>query len=164
MEILFRLRCSNIILENGDVQGVAISNGKADQEIYAKHTVVATGRRGAQFGWRSSAPGTTSPTLPARWISAMRVEVRNEIMEMVNRVLYEVKLVGYPRPFKEQGAHLLPESRRLCFPGELRRQSGGGERHSYKNLKTDNTNLAFSAPQFQRSFPTSPCYARRWAG
>lgn len=32
----------------------------------------------------------------------MRVEVRNEIMEHVNNVLYESKLVGYPKPFKNK--------------------------------------------------------------
>ena len=30
------------------------------------------------------------------------VEVRNEVMETVNRVLYESKLVGYPKPFKNK--------------------------------------------------------------
>jgi uncharacterized FAD-dependent dehydrogenase len=29
----------------------------------------------------------------------VRVEVRNEVMEKVNRALYESKLIGYPKPF-----------------------------------------------------------------
>ena len=32
----------------------------------------------------------------------VRVEVRNEVMEEVNSVLYESKLVGYPQPFKNK--------------------------------------------------------------
>ena len=32
----------------------------------------------------------------------VRVEVRNEIMEEVNNVLYESKLIGYPKPFKNK--------------------------------------------------------------
>ena len=32
----------------------------------------------------------------------VRVEVRNEIMESVNNVLYESKLIGYPAPFKDK--------------------------------------------------------------
>ena len=32
----------------------------------------------------------------------VRVEVRNEIMETVNEVLYESKLIGYPAPFKNK--------------------------------------------------------------
>ena len=65
----FGYECSNLILENEVCKGVAISDGKTDLEIYAKHTVVATGRR-APTGWRSSAPSTTSPTPPALWTSA----------------------------------------------------------------------------------------------
>ena len=32
----------------------------------------------------------------------VRVEVRNEVMETVNNVLYESKLIGYPKPFKNK--------------------------------------------------------------
>ena len=32
----------------------------------------------------------------------VRVEVRNEVMEDVNNVLYESKLIGYPNPFKDK--------------------------------------------------------------
>ena len=32
----------------------------------------------------------------------MRVEVRSEVMETVNRALYESKLVGYPEPFRNK--------------------------------------------------------------
>lgn len=32
----------------------------------------------------------------------VRVEVRNEVMETVNNVLYESKLIGYPQPFKNK--------------------------------------------------------------
>ena len=32
----------------------------------------------------------------------VRVEVRNEVMERVNDVLYESKLIGYPNPFRNK--------------------------------------------------------------
>lgn len=47
VEILFGYECSNLILENDVCRGVTISNGQKTLEIYAGHTVVATGRRGA---------------------------------------------------------------------------------------------------------------------
>ena len=68
VEMYFGYECSNLILENDVCKGVSVSNGKVDMEIYAKHTVVATGRRGAT-GWKSSARSTTSLTPPALWIS-----------------------------------------------------------------------------------------------
>ena len=45
----FGYECSNLILENDVCKGVSVSNGMVDMEIYAKHTVVATGRRGADW-------------------------------------------------------------------------------------------------------------------
>lgn len=32
----------------------------------------------------------------------VRVEIRNEVMEKINEVLYESKLIGYPLPFKNR--------------------------------------------------------------
>ena len=101
VEMYFGYECQNLILEGDVCKGVSISNGKVDLEIYAKHTVVATGRRGADWLEKlcaehniAHAPGTVD--------IGVRVEVRNEVMETVNRVLYESKLVGYPRPFKNK--------------------------------------------------------------
>lgn len=72
----------------------------------------------------------------------VRVEVRNEIMEAVNDVLYESKLIGYPEPFCDK-------VRTFCQnPGGFVSQENydGGlaviNGHSYKDLKSDNTNLA----------------------
>ena len=66
------------------------------EEIRAEHTVVATGRRGADWLEQlctdhgiAHQPGTVD--------IGVRVEVRNEVIEKVNKVLYESKLVGYPK-------------------------------------------------------------------
>ena len=93
VEIFFGCECQNLILEDDICKGIIVSGRHADREIYAKHTVVATGRRGADWLEKlcaehniAHAPGTVD--------IGVRVEVRNEVMEMVNRVLYESKLVG----------------------------------------------------------------------
>ena len=72
----------------------------------------------------------------------VRVEVRNEIMEDVNNVLYESKLIGYPQPFKNKvrtfcqnpGGFVSQEN----YDNDLAVVNG----HSYKELKSNNTNLA----------------------
>ena len=127
VEMYFGYECSNLILEDDICKGVAISDGKTDLEIYAKHTVVATGRRGADWLEKplrehniAHAPGTVD--------IGVRVEVRNEVMEMVNRVLYESKLVGYPKPFKNKVRTFCQNPGGFRQPGELRQQPGGGER------------------------------------
>ncbi len=82
----------------------------------------------------------------------VRVEVRNEIMEKVNEVLYESKLIGHVAPFKDKvrtfcqnpGGFVSQEN----YDNDLAVVNG----HSYKEKKSNNTNLAilsshnFSAP------------------
>ena len=101
VEMLFGWECTDLILEGEECKGVYITNGKESSAVQAKHTVVATGRRGADWLEKLCAdhgiahqPGTVD--------IGVRVEVRNEIMERVNEVLYESKLIGYPKPFKNK--------------------------------------------------------------
>ena len=161
VEMLFGYECSNLILENEVCRGVSVSNGKKDLEIYAKHTVVATGRRGADWLEKlcaehniAHAPGTVD--------IGVRVEVRNEIMETVNRVLYEAKLVGYPKPFKNKvrtfcqnpGGFVSQEN----YDNDLAVVNG----HSYKDLKTENTNLAIlCSHNFSVPFNQPIAYAQK---
>ena len=141
VEIYFEWECENLILDNGICKGVFVSSKNKSMEIYAEHTVVATGRRGADWLEKlcaehniAHAPGTVD--------IGVRVEVRNEVMETVNRVLYESKLVGYPKPFKNK-------VRTFCQnPGGFVSQENYDNNlavvngHSYKERKSDNTNLS----------------------
>jgi N-acetylmuramoyl-L-alanine amidase len=70
-------------------------------EIYADKTIVATGRRGAEWLEKICSEHDIAH-LPGTVDIGVRVEVRNEVMEEVNEVLYESKLIGYPRPFKNK--------------------------------------------------------------
>ena len=161
VEMLFGYECGNIILEDSICRGVTVSNGKKDLEIYADHTIVATGRRGADWLEKlcaehniAHAPGTVD--------IGVRVEVRSEIMETVNRVLYESKLVGYPKPFKNKvrtfcqnpGGFVSQEN----YDNDLAVVNG----HSYKDLKTDNTNLAIlCSHNFSVPFNQPIAYAQK---
>lgn len=141
VEILFGYSCEDIIVNDGVCTGVVISDGKSTQEIKAQDIVVAAGRRGADWLEKlclkhkiSHAPGTVD--------IGVRVEVRNEVMEKVNNVLYESKLIGYPKPFKNK-------VRTFCQnPGGFVSQENYDNGlavvngHSYKELKSNNTNLA----------------------
>ncbi len=141
VEILFGYSCENIIIEDDVCKGVYITNGSSNLEVFADNIVVATGRRGAEWLEKlcekhgvAHAPGTVD--------IGVRVEVRNEVMESVNNVLYESKLIGYPKPFKDKvrtfcqnpGGFVSQEN----YDDDLAVVNG----HSYKDLKSDNTNLA----------------------
>ncbi|MBQ1243497.1 MAG: FAD-dependent oxidoreductase [Clostridia bacterium] len=163
VEILFGYECNNIILENGECKGVILNEAKTGEEkiIYADHTVVATGRRGAEWLEKICAehdiahqPGTVD--------IGVRVEVRNEIMEKVNEVLYESKLIGYPPPFKNK-------VRTFCQnPGGFVSQENYDNNlavvngHSYKELKSNNTNLSIlCSHNFSHPFNQPIAYAQK---
>ena len=141
VEIMFGYECVDLILENSTCLGATLTSGKETVEIRAESTVVATGRRGADWLEKlcaehgiAHAPGTVD--------IGVRVEVRNEIIEKVNEVLYESKLVGYPLPYKNKvrtfcqnpGGFVAQEN----YDNDLAVVNG----HSYKELKSQNTNLA----------------------
>ena len=141
VEIMFGYECVDLILENSTCLGATLTSGKETVEIRAESTVVATGRPGADWLEKlcaehgiAHAPGTVD--------IGVRVEVRNEIIEKVNEVLYESKLVGYPLPYKNKvrtfcqnpGGFVAQEN----YDNDLAVVNG----HSYKELKSQNTNLA----------------------
>lgn len=141
VEIIFGYECVDLILDGAVCLGATLTNGKETREIRAESTVVATGRRGADWLEKlcaehgiAHAPGTVD--------IGVRVEVRNEIIEKVNEVLYESKLVGYPLPYKNKvrtfcqnpGGFVAQEN----YDNDLAVVNG----HSYKELKSQNTNLA----------------------
>jgi uncharacterized FAD-dependent dehydrogenase len=161
VELLFGFECTSLLLEGKACRGVSVTNGSVSYEIHAKHTVVATGRRGAdwleglcaEYGIAHE-PGTVD--------IGVRVEVRNEVMEQVNEVLYESKLIGYPRPFKNKvrtfcqnpGGFVSQEN----YDNDLAVVNG----HSYKELKSENTNLAIlCSHNFNVPFNQPIAYAQK---
>ena len=161
VELLFGYECTDLILEGDVCRGVRVTNRREDLEILAGRTVIATGRRGAD--WLESLcaeyniahqPGTVD--------IGVRVEVRSEVMETVNRVLYESKLVGYPKPYKNKvrtfcqnpGGFVSQEN----YDNDLAVVNG----HSYKELKSDNTNLAIlCSHNFSYPFNQPIAYAQK---
>lgn len=142
VDVFFRTECEDIIVEDGVCRGAVIrdKNG-SEQTVFADNVVIATGRKGADWLEKicvehniEHSPGTVD--------IGVRVEVRNEIMEEVNDVLYESKLIGYPAPFRNKvrtfcqnpGGFVAQEN----YDNGLAVVNG----HSFKGLKSDNTNLA----------------------
>ena len=161
VELIFGRECLDLILRDGECLGAVISDGKAEETVEAGRTIVATGRRGAD--WLESLcaehgiahqPGTVD--------IGVRVEVRNEIMETVNQVLYESKLIGYPPPFKNK-------VRTFCQnPGGFVSQENYDNGlavvngHSFKEKKSENTNLAIlCSSNFSVPFNQPISYAQK---
>lgn len=164
VEILFGYVCTDLIVEDEICKGAVIESSlKHDDEqiIYAEHVIVATGRKGADWLEKlceqhdiAHQPGTVD--------IGVRVEVRNEIMEDVNKVLYESKLIGYPLPFQNKvrtfcqnpGGFVSQEN----YDNDLAVVNG----HSYKDLKSNNTNLAIlCSHNFTYPFNQPIAYAQK---
>ena len=99
VEIYFDYECTGLIIEDGVCKGVNIvrSDGKSSLDVFAEETVVATGRRGADW-LEKLCEKYGVEHVPSTVDIGVRVEVRNEVMETVNKVLYESKLIGIPSP------------------------------------------------------------------
>ena len=161
VELRFSTTCTQVLVEGNTCVGVALEGPHGAGELRARHTVVATGRRGADWFERmcrehgiAHGPGPVD--------IGVRVEVRNEIMETVNNVLYEGKLIGYPKPFKNK-------VRTFCQnPGGFVSQENYDEGlavvngHSYKERQSPNTNLAIlCSHNFSEPFDQPIAYAQK---
>ncbi|MEE0946531.1 MAG: FAD-binding protein [Acutalibacteraceae bacterium] len=163
VEIKFGYECSKLLLDGDTCIGAVISSAKGDEEfeICAKKVIVATGRRGAEWLEKQCAENNIAHE-PGTVDIGVRVEVRNEVMEQVNKVLYESKLIGYPGPFKNKvrtfcqnpGGFVSQEN----YDNDLAVVNG----HSYKELKSNNTNLAILVSHnFKIPFNQPIAYAQK---
>ena len=161
IEILFDTECIDFIMKDERCLGAYLRNKDKEFECEAKETIAATGRRGADWLEKLCAthgiahkPGTVD--------IGVRVELRNEVMEVVNKVLYESKLIGYPLPFKNKvrtfcqnpGGFVAQEN----YDNNLAVVNG----HSFKDRKSDNTNVAIlCSHHFTEPFNQPIAYAQK---
>lgn len=166
VEIIFKTECVDLIVEDGRAKGaVFLPCGKPESEKFsvpADNVVIATGRKGADW-LEDMCKKHNIEHLPGTVDIGVRVEVRNEVMEDVNEALYESKLIGYPEPFTNK-------VRTFCQnPGGFVSQENYDNNslavvngHSYKNTKSDNTNLAIlCSHNFRPPFDEPIPYAKK---
>jgi uncharacterized FAD-dependent dehydrogenase len=143
VEIRFGYECSDIILKGKACQGVVVHKlgSTTEEEILGQDVVIAAGRRGCDWLNKICAKNDIAHG-PGPVDIGVRVEVRNEVMEELNKALYEAKLIGYPGPFKDKvrtfcqnpGGFVTQEN----YDGNLAVVNG----HSYKNTHSENTNVS----------------------
>ncbi|MDE6566060.1 MAG: FAD-binding protein [Clostridia bacterium] len=161
VEIKFNVNVLDIIMQGDECLGVIAEENKNKVEYRSKKTIIATGRRGAD--WLEKICEEHNILHEAGVVDiGVRVEVRNEIMEEVNNVLYESKLIGYPKPFKNKvrtfcqnpGGFVSQEN----YDNDLAVVNG----HSYKEKKSNNTNLSIlCSAKFTEPFNQPIAYAQK---
>ncbi len=141
VDILFHAAALDLLVEDGVCFGAVIQQNNEQHQIRAGRTVVAPGRVGAN--WLDEQCRKHGVKREAGNVDiGVRVEVRNEIMDEINELLYESKLIGYPLPFKNKvrtfcqnpGGYVVQEN----YEDGLALVNG----HAYKAHKSDNTNIA----------------------
>ena len=161
VEIRFGCECTELLLDGERCLGVRVLENGTESELLAAHTVVATGRRGADWLEKLCAehgvahePGTVD--------IGVRVEVRNEVMETVNAVLYESKLIGYPAPFKNKVRTFCQNPAGFVAQENYDNDLAVVNGHSFKDTKSDNTNLAIlCSHNFNHPFNQPIAYAQK---
>jgi uncharacterized FAD-dependent dehydrogenase len=155
VEIKFDVVVKDILIEEGRAKGIVAADSKTknnEEIVYSDKIIVAAGRKGAD--WLKDMCVKHNINHRAGTVDiGVRVEIRNEVMDKVNSVLYESKLIGYPAPFKDK-------VRTFCQnPGGFVSQENYDNNlaivngHSYKEKKSNNTNLAIlSSHNFAEPF------------
>lgn len=161
VEIKFNVNVEDILMQGEECLGVIAAENGEKVKYLAQKTIIATGRRGADWLERICEEHNILHEAGVVDIG-VRVEVRNEIMEEVNNVLYESKLIGYPKPFKNKvrtfcqnpGGFVSQEN----YDNDLAVVNG----HSYKEKKSNNTNLSIlCSAKFTEPFNQPIAYAQK---
>lgn len=162
VEMKFETMVEEIIIEDGVAKGVRTDGGET---FLAEEIVSAVGREGADWFahiCRQIGVETQVGTVDI----GVRVEVRDEVMELLNKNLYEAKLVYYTPTFDDK-------VRTFCTnpSGEVASEYYDNglavvNGHAYKSqdMKTNNTNFALLVSKnFTKPFKTPIAYGKQIA-
>lgn len=162
VEMKFNTMVKDIIIEDNEAKGVITDK---EETCYAPEIVSAIGREGSD--WFSHICGDHGIETKVGTVDiGVRVEVRDEVMEFLNKNLYEAKLVYYTPTFDDK-------VRTFCTnpSGEVATEyyeNGlavvNGHAYKSKEYKTSNTNFAILVSKnFTKPFKTPIEYGKHIA-
>ena len=142
VDVRFNCAVESLILDGDTIKGV--KNGKGT--YYGDLVMVSVGRDGADWLMKECSKESISTEVGVVDIG-VRVECRNEIMQDINDNFYEAKLIHYTQTFDDKvrtfcsnpGGFVSSE----YYDDNLAVVNG----HSFKDLKSDNTNFALLVSQ-----------------
>ncbi|HHV09092.1 MAG TPA: NAD(P)/FAD-dependent oxidoreductase [Clostridiales bacterium] len=162
VEILFNTMVKDIIIEDQQAKGVVTSKGDT---FYANEIVSAIGREGSDW-FKDICQEHGIETKVGTVDIGVRVEVRDEVMEFLNKNLYEAKLVYYTPTFDDKVRTFCTnpsgEVATEYYDNNLAVVNG----HAYKSqeFKTNNTNFAILVSKnFTKPFKTPIEYGKHIA-
>ena len=147
IEILFEKHVKDLIIEDGKVHGVIISdsnNTNSEETLLSENIVLGIGRKGAD--WLASMCEKHDIENRVGIVDiGVRYELPDEVMKDINKYMYEGKFVGYLPPYKDKVRTFCQNPSGFVanevYDNNLTLVNG----HSYKDRKSTNTNLALLA-------------------
>lgn len=143
INMLFETAVEDLIIENNTIKGVKAVNSKTGDtaEFYSNNVVSAVGRKGAN--WLSDMCEKHSIDTKSGTIDiGVRYELSDKVMEKVNKYMYEGKFIGRPFPFKDKVRTFCQNPSGFVSSEVYDHDMALVNGHSYKDLKSTNTNLA----------------------
>lgn len=140
VEMQFRTMVDNLLVESDHVIGVCTDQGES---FYAPEIVAAVGREGSE--WFSNICKEHKIETEVGTVDVgVRVEVRDEVMEELNKTLYEAKLVYYTPTFDDKVRVFCSNPSGEVATEYYEHGLAVVNGHAYKSdeYKTNNTNFA----------------------
>ncbi|MBE6149013.1 MAG: FAD-dependent oxidoreductase [Firmicutes bacterium] len=166
IDIMFDTKVTNIVIRDGKCEGIEIVNtydNNKTQTIFGKHFVLAVGREGANWLFKLCGEHQINTSSGAIDIG-IRYELPDTVMAEVNKYLYEAKFIGRVAPFKDKVRTFCQNPSGFVSTEVYDNKIVLANGHSYKNKKSNNTNLAILASHhFQVPFDRPLDYGRNIA-
>lgn len=167
VDILLETEVLDLVIEKGAVRGVKVRercNGFTLEEFYyADKVVLAVGRKGAN--WLSDMCDKHNIEDKAGIVDiGIRYELPDFVMRDINRIMYEAKFVGRLKPYEDKVRTFCQNPSGFVssevYDDGLTLVNG----HSYKDKKSNNTNLAIlCSHHFEYPFDQPLLYGRNIA-
>lgn len=143
VQMLFNTTVTDLIIKNGVIKGVKTHDviKNEDSEYDSDRVVIAVGRKGAN--WLVDMCDKHGIDTDAGVVDiGVRYELPDEVMADINKYMYEGKFVGRPGPFGDKVRTFCQNPSGFVssevYDNDLNLVNG----HSYKERKSENTNLA----------------------
>ena len=143
INMMFETSVEDLIVKENTIYGVVARNVKTDEytEYYSNNIVSAIGRKGAN--WLSQMCEkhkieTCSGTIDI----GVRYELPDLVMKDINKYMYEGKFIGKPFPFKDKVRTFCQNPSGFVSSEVYDNNMTLVNGHSYKDIKSNNTNLA----------------------
>ncbi|MBE6147889.1 MAG: FAD-dependent oxidoreductase [Firmicutes bacterium] len=144
IDIKFDTKVSDLIITDGLCKGVEVVStyDEAKKEIIsAKHIVLAVGREGANWLFKKCTEHNIVSN-PGAIDIGIRYELPDDVMKDVNKYLYEAKFIARVAPFKDKVRTFCQNPSGFVSTEVYDNAIVLANGHSYKNKKSNNTNLA----------------------